>query len=50
MDFGANKTPIEVIKEDAFGNVSFRGKLVKMIKDADSKFGDYSILRIRVMN
>ena len=27
MDFGANKTPIKVIKEGAFG-----GNLVKMIK------------------
>ena len=28
----------------------FRGKLVKMIKDVDSKFDDYSISRIGVMN
>ena len=28
----------------------FRSKLVKMIKDADSKFDDYSISRIGVMN
>ena len=27
----------------------FRGKLVKMIKDASSKY-DYSVLRIGVMN
>ena len=87
MDFGGNKTPVEVIKESAFGGkyfrsiysgvtkephgwfqwyfrywlgrrsedderqinrwkkiVSrFRGKLVKMIRDAGSKFDDYSI-------
>ena len=24
MDFGANKTPIEVIKEGAFGGIYFR--------------------------
>ena len=24
MDFGANKTPVEVIKEDAFGKIYFR--------------------------
>ena len=24
MDFGGNKTPIEVIKEDAFGETSFK--------------------------
>ena len=24
MDFGANKTPIEIIKEDAFGGTYFR--------------------------
>ena len=28
----------------------FRGKLVKMIKDAGSKFDDYSISQIGVMN
>ena len=28
----------------------FSSKLVKMIKDADSKFDDYSISRIGVMN
>ena len=97
MVFGANKTPVEVIKEDAFrgtyfrdnySNVKdkwykkswkefnqlkkmiksitdgrwklpsgnrwkkivsrFRGKLVKVIKNANSKFDDYSIsLKIR---
>ena len=25
MDFGANKTPVEVIKEGAFGGTYFRG-------------------------
>ena len=30
--------------------VQRKGKLVKMIKNADSKFDDYSILRIGVMN
>ena len=30
--------------------VQIRGKLVKMIKNADSKFDDYSILHIGVMN
>ena len=85
MDFGVNKTSVEVIKEGAFEpaqtlisglvewrcavvitttprrlgrrleddkrqinrwkkNVNrFRGKLVKMIKDAGSKYDDYSI-------
>ena len=82
MDFGANKTPVEVIKEDTFGRTyfrdiysgvtgkwykkswkelvrrleddkrqinrwkkivsRFRSKLVKMIKDASSKYDDYS--------
>ena len=25
MDFGANKTPVEVIREGAFGGIYFRG-------------------------
>ena len=29
--------------------MQIRGKLVKMIKDADSKFDDYLILRIGVI-
>ena len=24
MDFGANKTPVEIIKEEAFGEIYFR--------------------------
>ena len=77
MVFSPNKTPIETIKEGAFGGTyfrdiysginkkwyenswkkdgkrqinrwkkivsRFRGKLVKMIRDAGSKFDDYSI-------
>ena len=48
MDFNPNKTPIEIIKEGAFGGTCFRQinrwkKLVKMIRDAGSKFDDYSI-------
>ena len=94
MDFGGNKTPVEVIKESAFGGkyfrsiysgvtkephgwfqwyfrywlgrrsedderqinrrkkvVSrFRGNLVKMIKDAGSKFDDCSISCLGVIN
>ena len=30
--------------------MQIRGKLVKMIKNADSKFDDYSILNIGVKN
>ena len=30
--------------------MQIRGKLVKVIKNADSKFDDYSILHIGVMN
>ena len=50
MDFGANKTPVDIIKEGAFGAAQFRSKLVKMIIDTDSKFDDYSISRIGIMN
>ena len=52
MDFGANKTPIEVIREDVFGGTYFRdiysgihGKQYKkswkefdQLKDVDQKF------------
>ena len=52
MDFGANKTPVEIIKEDAFGGTYFReicsgvtGKWYKMsrkefdqLKDIDHKY------------
>ena len=48
--FRANKTPVEVIKEGRLEERRFRGKLVKMFKDAESKFEDYSILCIGVMN
>ena len=42
MGFGANKTPVKVIREGGFGG------LVKMIKDVGSKFDDYSFsLKIR---
>ena len=34
--FRANKTPVEVIKEGAFEERRFRGKLVKMFKDAEA--------------
>ena len=78
MNFSSNKTPIEIIKEGAFGGTYFRdiysginnkwyenswkkdgkrkinrwkkivsrcrGKLVKMIRDAGTKFEVYSIL------
>ena len=30
--------------------VQIRGKLIKMIKNADTKFDDYSILQVGVMN
>ena len=49
MDFGANKTPVEVIREGTFRD-RFRIKLVKMIKMANSKFYDKSLLRIGAMN
>ena len=48
MDFGANKTPIEVIKEDAFGGTYFRDiysgvnekwyKKFDQLKNIDQKF------------
>ena len=52
MDFGANKTPVEIIKEDAFGGTYFReicsgvtGKWYKksrkefdQLKDIDHKY------------
>ena len=57
MDFGTNKTPVEVIKEDAFGGTYFRDiysgvndkfyknswKEFKELKDIDKKyyFSDY---------
>ena len=50
MDFGANKTPIEVIKNVHLEEHRFRSKLVKMIKDADSEFDDYSISHIGLRN
>ena len=62
MDFGTNKTPVEIIKEGAFGKTyfkdiysglngkwykksrkEFKSKLIKMIKDVNDKFNDYSI-------
>ena len=46
MDFDANKTPVEVINERARWKeiVSrFKGKLVKMIKNVNGRFDDYSI-------
>ena len=45
MNFGANKTPFEIIKEHRF-----RRKSVKIINDPDSKFNDYSISGIGVVN
>ena len=42
MDFGANKMPAKIIKEVQLEEPRFRSKLVKKIKDADSKFDDYS--------
>ena len=42
MDFGANKMPAKIIKEVQLEERRFRSKLVKKIKDADSKFDDYS--------
>ena len=42
MDSGANKMPVKVIKEMQLEERRFRSKLVKMIKEADSKFNDYS--------
>ena len=52
MDFGANKTPVEVIKEDAFGGTYFRNiyssvngkwcrkswKEFDQLKDIDQKY------------
>ena len=55
MNFSPNKTPIEIIKESAFGSTYFRQinrwkKMMKMIKDVGSKFDDYSISRIGLIN
>ena len=45
MDFGANKTPVEVIKEVAFGGTYYRdiysgvhGKWYRKLKDIDRKY------------
>ena len=50
MDSGANKMPVKIIKEVQLEKCRFRSKSVKMIRDADSKFDDYSISCIGVMN
>ena len=58
MDFGANKTPVEVIKEGAFGGIYFKdiyygvtGKWYKnswkefnQLKDIDQKFYSSNIV------
>ena len=58
MNFGANKMPIEIIREDAFGGTSFRdiysgvnGKWYKkswkefdQLKDVDQKFDCFRLL------
>ena len=41
MDSGASKMPVKVIKKMQFEERRFISKLVKMIKEADSKFNDY---------
>ena len=41
MDSGANKMPVKVIKKMQLKKRRFISKLVKMIKEADSKFNDY---------
>ena len=41
MDSGANKMPVKVIKKMQLEKRRFISKLVKMIKEADSKFNDY---------
>ena len=41
-DFDANKMPAKITKEEHLEERRFRNKLVEMIKDADSKFDDYS--------
>ena len=62
MDFGANKTPVEVIREGAFGGIYFKdiyyrvtGKWYKnswkefnQLKDIDQKFycSDYYDVRV----
>ena len=62
MDFGGNKTPVEIIKEDAFGGTYFRDiysgatgkwnkkscKKVDQLKNIDQKFccSDYHAVSV----
>ena len=41
MDSGASKMPVKVIKKMQLEERRFISKLVKMIKETDSKFNDY---------
>ena len=47
MDFGANKTPVEIIKEGAFGGTYFRDIYSsingKCYRKSWKEFDDYSI-------
>ena len=39
MDFGANKTPIEVIKEGLFGGTHFRDIILVLMKSCTKIYG-----------
>ena len=40
MDFDANKTPIEVIKEGAFGGISFGTYILVLMKKGTKSHGE----------
>ena len=39
MDFGANKTPIEIIKEGAFGGTYFRDTILVLVVNGIESHG-----------
>ena len=43
MDFGANKTPVEVIREDAFGGTYFRDIYSGVTESGTKNHGKNSI-------
>ena len=62
MDFGTNKTPVEIIKEGAFGGAYFRDiysgvndkwyknswKEFDVLKDIDQKYYDVNLIKYDV--
>ena len=45
MDFGANKTPVEVIREDAFGGTYFRDIYSGVTESGTKSHGKNSIVK-----